>query len=86
MVNDIRVAFLYTFAKGYVFRSLANRKGKCLKCGKCCKGCFLYKGNKCISYEDRPRICYKDMPIDKFDLKVYNQYAQGKCGYYWEKK
>lgn len=84
-VNNIRLFFFYNFYKSYLIRKTIERLGECKKCGLCCKGCpYLNKDNKCKVYNNRPKWCHKDIPIDKFDLKVNT--PKGKCGYYWGKK
>lgn len=83
MICDVRRFFLYNFLKGYVFISLAKRKGECLKCGKCCEGCFALINNACSIWKDKPRICHKDFPIDKFEQLCYG--IKDSCGYYWKK-
>lgn len=68
--------------RNYIKNKLAKRRGKCKKCGECCKGCiFLNKRtNLCKIYTNRPRLfCYKEFPLDKLDQKIWG--VEGKCGY-----
>jgi len=66
--------------KNYISKKLTKRKGKCNKCGNCCKHCkYLNKStNLCKVYNKRPYFCYKEFPIDKLDQKIWNV---KKCGY-----
>ncbi len=69
--------------ENYVAGKLAKRKGKCLRCGKCCLGCKYLDVRdgkcRCKVYSDRPWFCHKDFPIDKLDLKVFG--VEKSCGY-----
>jgi len=66
--------------KNYIKNKLKKRKGRCRKCGQCCKGCIYLdkKTNLCRTYKSRPWFCYKDFPLDKFDQKLWNV---KNCGY-----
>lgn len=66
--------------KDYVKKKLARRKGQCLKCGQCCKGCKHLDGKTklCNVYNNRPEWCHKDFPINELDKKVFDV---DKCGY-----
>jgi len=66
--------------KTYLNKKLEKRKGKCKKCGQCCKYCKLLDKNTklCKVYKNRPILCYKDFPLDKLDQKVWNV---NNCGY-----
>lgn len=81
-INDIRINLLYLFYSQYFIKKHKSRKGECKQCGECCKGCFLLtEGNKCSVYNDRPRWCVKDLPLDKLDIKLRDL---KNCGYYWD--
>lgn len=69
-----------TIDKNYVNKKINKRTGQCKKCGKCCEDCeFLDKKTKlCKTYENRPWFCYKEFPLDKLDLKIWNI---KNCGY-----
>lgn len=70
--------------KNYINKKIAKRKGKCLKCGKCCEGCkFLDKKTRlCRTYDNRPWNCYKEFPLDELDLKIWEI---DECGYNFTK-
>jgi hypothetical protein len=76
----LRRKFMETVDRDYISKKLALRKGKCLKCGKCCLGCKYLdeKTKKCKVYKNRPWYCHKDFPIDNLDLKVF---GVKNCGY-----
>ena len=87
-VNRYRRYMLIASNPDYVKNQLAKRKGKCLKCGKCCEGCeFLdKKTNLCKIYKDRPKtckdkswFCFKEFPLDKIDQKIWG--VEKTCGY-----
>jgi len=68
------------FDKNYIKNKLKKRRGKCKKCGQCCRGCFFLdkKTNLCRTYKRRPFFCYKDFPIDKRDQEAW---CVKNCGY-----
>ncbi len=71
----------------YVSSQLRKRRGKCLRCGRCCRlvfKCPFLKTTKdgktrCTIYTHRSVQC-KMFPIDKKDLKEVNFL----CGYWFE--
>jgi hypothetical protein len=77
-------SFMQLFDKDYTKNKLKKRKGKCKKCGECCRGCkFLNKKTKlCKVYKKRPHLCYKAFPIDKLDQKIWKVKD---CGYHFTK-
>lgn len=82
MINNVRRFFFYNFYQSYLIRKAKERKGECKKCGFCCQGCiYLGDDNKCKTYNNRPRWCHKDAPIDEFDQKAHG--TKEKCGFYW---
>lgn len=87
--NKIRILFLETFYNFYFIMKRAERKGKCLRCGKCCS-CngnicpFLQPNNLCDKGAYAEDVCRHFVyPRDEFDQKVRR--VEG-CGYYWEKQ
>lgn len=82
--NRLRRIFMLAVDKNYLEKKLAKRKGECLKCGKCCRGCKYLdiKTKLCKIYDDTPWFCHKNFPIDKLDQKVFG--VEGKCGYRFE--
>ena len=81
LVNRMRRGFMKAVDKNYVEKKLAGRKGKCLRCGLCCKGCkFLDEKTKmCKVYNNRPWTCHKDFPLDEFDQRVFG--VEKSCRY-----
>jgi len=79
-INKLNREFMKLIDKKYIQNKIKNRKGSCLKCGKCCKGCrhLDKKTRLCKVYDSRPWICYKDFPITKRDQWIWNI---KKCGY-----
>jgi len=77
--NKLRREFMKLLDKDYIKKKLQKRKGRCKKCGECCKGCkFLGKDNLCKIYDNRPWTCYKDFPLDSLDKKIWQV---NRCGY-----
>ena len=82
VVDGYRRFIIQKFNKNYLKQKLKKRKGKCLKCGKCCEGCMFLnkKTHLCKIYSHRPRLmCYKEFPLDKFDQKIWH--VEKVCGY-----
>ena len=80
--DGVRRYFLRKFNKNYVKNKLAKRKGKCKKCGKCCKGCIYLnkKTKRCKIYKHRPKfLCYQEFPLDRRDQKLWR--VEKTCGY-----
>jgi len=75
------INFMYVFFPIMIRNSLSRRKGKCKMCGYCCGSCFYLKNNKCKVYNQRPKFCSRDAPLNKFELKYIHS---PKCGYYFE--
>ena len=85
VVDGYRKFLFQKFDKNYTKKKLRKRKGKCLKCGKCCEGCFYLnkKTHLCKIYKTRPRwMCYKEFPLDKLDQKLWH--VEKCCGYKFE--
>lgn len=84
-LNKLRIFFLVNFYSSYCRRMAAMKKGECLKCGTCCKGCpYQNEDHTCVLYQSgRPDWCRRGFPIDSLDLKMLK--VDGTCGYYWEK-
>jgi hypothetical protein len=90
----LRRFFLYLFRRSYIERSIAVRKGKCSRCGVCCRLtldpcgglCFDETGKSyCSKYEGfRPPNC-RIFPIDKQDIADRDLVAPKNvpCGYYF---
>ncbi len=78
--NRLRREVMNFFDKDYIKRKLEERKGRCKRCGECCKGCkFLDDKTKlCKTYSNRPWLCYKKFPLDKLDQWIWNV---KNCGY-----
>lgn len=82
--NRLRRSFFSFFNQDYIKDKLKDRRGSCIMCGKCCKGCkHLDEHNKCKVYEKRPVYCHQLFPIDKMDQKVF---GVTDCGYYFQDK
>jgi Fe-S-cluster containining protein len=65
--------------KDYIKNKIEKRKGRCKRCGECCKGCkHLDKTKICKIYNKRPFYCHKQFPIDRLDQKVFRV---KNCGY-----
>ena len=88
-IRKLRKFWYYNFNTTHIINNLKKRKGSCKMCGQCCLGCYnlLTENNeglrKCKEYNNRPRWCNADFPIDGLDLKLSG--IKG-CGYYWENK
>lgn len=80
-LNILRHYFFKQKNKNYVKNQIKKRKGKCKRCGECCKNCsYLDKKTKlCKIYKNRPWFCYKDFPLDKIDQKIWG--VEKICGY-----
>ena len=67
--------------KNYIKNKLKKRKGKCNKCGECCKMCFYLdkKTKLCKVYYKRPILCYREFPLDKTDQEIWG--VESCCGY-----
>jgi hypothetical protein len=81
-VNALRRILARQFYKDYPKNKLKKRKGKCKKCGECCRGCFFLdnKTKLCKIYKNRPRfICHKDFPLDKEEQRIWQ--VEKVCGY-----
>jgi hypothetical protein len=90
--GTIRRLFLNTFRRGYVQKSLAQRRGECLRCGACCElvwrchyfhhengvpACRLYNGY-------RPANC-RNFPINPPDIADRDFVSPNKsCGFWWD--
>lgn len=77
-LNRLRRVMGKLIDKDYIKKKIEKRKGKCNRCGECCKGCKYFKLNMCTVYNNRPWFCYKEFPLDKFDIWVF---GVKKCGY-----
>ncbi|MEM4230321.1 MAG: YkgJ family cysteine cluster protein [Candidatus Pacearchaeota archaeon] len=79
-LNKLRRVIIQLIDKNYIKDKLKKRKGKCKKCGQCCKGCkYLNKRTRlCKTYSDRPWTCYKEFPLDKIDQWIWDV---KNCGY-----
>lgn len=79
---------LGTLAKPYLAYKLSKRKGKCLRCGKCCYSRRKIRYCNHMGYGNTCRIWKQDnfptpcryFPLDKLNLKVWDH----KCGYYFK--
>jgi len=92
--SAIRYHLIKWIVPEYIPYSIKQRKGRCIKCGKCCKKCrnlFERNGKKlCSVYKDRVNlmVCFKHrlrcrlFPIDEKDKMLFNP----KCGYYWSEE
>jgi len=71
--NRLRREIMQLVNKDYIKNKLKKRKGRCKKCGECCKGCkFLDKKTRlCKTYNNRPWLCYKEFPLDNLDKWVW---------------
>jgi hypothetical protein len=80
--NRLRREVMKLADKNYIQKKLAKRRGKCKKCGECCKGCrFLdVKTKLCKTYDNRPWLCYKEFPLDSLDKWIWNV---KNCGYFF---
>ncbi len=72
--GKVRRLALVTFRPGYVRRSIARRRGECLRCGACCRlgfRCVWLRRNgsttECRFHDLRPPNC-RLFPIDERDL------------------
>ena len=82
LINKLRRNFMELISKDYIKNKIKKRKGKCKKCGECCRGCnHLEKTNLCRTYKKRPFYCHKNFPIDQLDQKVFRI---KNCGYSFE--
>lgn len=62
-------------------KMLKTRKGKCIKCGKCCQLCKYYSKEKgCRINIIKPLIC-RLYPTIVDGCKLYDG-----CGFYWDKE
>ncbi|OGJ12413.1 hypothetical protein A3K82_02615 [Candidatus Pacearchaeota archaeon RBG_19FT_COMBO_34_9] len=79
-INALRRRIMQLINNNYIKNKLAKRRGKCRKCGKCCRHCkFLNRETKlCKVYKKSPWNCHKDFPLDKLDQKIWNIKD---CGY-----
>jgi hypothetical protein len=78
IANKFRRILMQKINPNYLKNKLSKRKGKCKRCGECCKGCGYFKVNKCLIYENRPFWCYKEFPMDNMDQRIFNV---KNCGY-----
>lgn len=82
--GKLRRIYLTTFRRGYVEKSIRERKGECLQCGRCCRllfRCpFLSRDNRCRIYNRKRAMSCVTFPIDARDLAD----VSGVCGYYFE--
>jgi len=88
----IRRPFYNLFRKEYIKKQLAERKGECKQCGKCCEimdviglKCKYFKEGKCIifKYAMKKKLCDTYVyPFDEKDKRVTKNYT--KCGFYWK--
>ncbi|MBD3310136.1 hypothetical protein GF351_02865 [Candidatus Woesearchaeota archaeon] len=87
--NKLRLKILNLLIKDYTKKSLAKRKGECVywKCkASCCGPCkYLDENYACTVYNNRPKECYKEAPVDWFEWKWF-KYDKNGCGYYWDQK
>ncbi|MCX8158990.1 MAG: hypothetical protein N3D20_01725 [Candidatus Pacearchaeota archaeon] len=86
ILNKLRRKIMLLINKDYVIKKIVKRRGKCLKCGKCCIGCeYLNKKTRlCKVYKNRPNWCHKDFPIDEFDKVVFG--VRNNCGYWFDEQ
>ncbi|MDP2906702.1 MAG: hypothetical protein Q8O03_02075 [Nanoarchaeota archaeon] len=91
---EFRYALLYDYYLRLFWRkaraSIFKRKGKCKKCGTCCRG---YWGNPCPNLDLKTNLC-KDFELAKlmgcalFPTSPLDQKLIGiekTCGHYWDK-
>lgn len=79
------------FRKSLVRRSLAKRKGECVRCGTCCQLLFrcafakeCSEGMGCRIYTKRPVNC-RIFPINNRDLSDRDILMPGRrCGYHFD--
>jgi len=74
--------YMWYLRRKEVLTTIKDRKGACLRCGKCCGHCILLdkKGGRCRIYKYRPDIC-RYFPLTPQDLKHLP-----KCGYAFKAK
>ncbi len=77
-LNRVRRMVGVLIDKDYIKKKIKKRKGQCNRCGECCKRCKYLKKNKCVIYNKRLWFCYKEFPLDKFDILIF---GVKKCGY-----
>lgn len=77
----VRRRFVWYLNRDIVMEWKVKRSGKCVRCGKCCKGCIAHdaKGKRCKIYNRRPAIC-REFPLTPDDVKGVNT-----CGYQFKK-
>ncbi|GMO17558.1 MAG: hypothetical protein Pg6A_04040 [Termitinemataceae bacterium] len=87
----IRRFFIYVF-KGHI-KNHGKRKGKCLRCGSCCKLMFKvcpYLKTEadgkctCVKHESFRMPNCEIFPVDIRDIKDRNILSKQTCGYYFE--
>lgn len=69
----------------YVKRKLADRRGECRRCARCCAiffKCPHLIDNECQIYEKRYEQCGA-FPIDARDVELIEKIG-GRCGHYFE--
>lgn len=82
--SGIRKRILMLTFQSFIQKEIAERKGSCKRCGKCCRGCpaLKYEGDKavCSIYNERGALSCVWYPLKN------NQYAmkEHNCGYYWK--
>ncbi len=86
--GKLRRFWLGNFRRGYVRRSLTQRRGECRQCGVCCglgNTCpVLHEKKLCLIYRGyRPRSC-RLFPIDERDIRDV-ELLGGTCGYHFVK-
>lgn len=88
LLEMIRKRYLLFFKPNYVKKSLAERKGVCLQCGKCCRTMikcpYLKERNVCTLYPNKLNKTCLDYPFDEKDQELSG--LKGRCGYYWDPK
>lgn len=90
----VRRFFLYTFNRPYVERSIARRKGECVRCGACCHliankcGALDLRadGSSCRLYKHYRMPNCRIFPIDERDIADRNLVAppDRPCGFHFE--
>lgn len=83
----IKIVLKRVFDKDYIKKKIKKRRGKCKKCGKCCRGCFFLdkKIKLCRIYNSRPGLfCYREFPLDKRDQELWQ--VEKTCGYSFKNK
>jgi len=70
--GKVRRWWLVHFRPRYVAAQLQRRRGRCVRCGECCRIVFrcpwLRDGNRCAIYPRRALQC-RMFPIDERDLE-----------------